>query len=455
MRTATAFLIALILIPAASSAQTAEELQTKINALLSQIRALQDKITGTPAAPASPVTTSAVICPALSRTLGVGSRGADVTALQDFLRAKGYLSDASTGYFGTLTEAAIKKLQAANNVVSSGSAATTGYGAVGPKTRAVIASLCSGTTSAPVTTVSVPTPPNTVTQQCAQVTTVTAPNISCGGVWERMMNNTCHIGWRCVVAQGSGNKAPVITGITGPTEIGVGEFRSWQIQATDPEGGALSYSITWGDEGFEDILKAIAGMGGTFTSVSSGSHSYAKAGTFNVQVNVKDSAGATAVGALTVKVTAGGVGTNTSSDPLNPTASLASTTSAAACITPWGSQVVASGATASWQPFFTEGVYLSTTTPVMKCESGAWKKCSTTGTNCQNYTHPTSTPETAALPSYTTQIGAKCSPEGSTKKAQVPPGTQLCQWLNCRTTTTVETITLKCTHSGWTDYAGY
>jgi peptidoglycan hydrolase-like protein with peptidoglycan-binding domain len=451
MRTSvSAFLIALILIPAASSAQTAEELQNKINTLLTQIKALQDKLAGAPVPSTSTPAAAASACPALVRILSVGTRGADVTALQDFLRAKGYMSDASTGYFGVLTEAAVQKFQIANSIVSSGSAATTGYGAVGPKTRSIISTLCSGVVATPVTT----TPVTTNPQQCAQVTSSSAPAVACGGVWERMMNNTCHIGWRCVVPQGIGNKAPVITGITGPTAIGVGEFRSWQVQATDPEGGVLSYNITWGDEGFEDILKTIAGIGGTFTSVSSGSHSYAKAGTYAVQVTVKDVSGATAVGALTVKVTAGAVGTG-STDPLNPTASLASSTSAAACITPWGSQVVASGATALWQPFFTEGVYLSTTTPVMKCDNGAWKKCSSTGTSCQNYTHSTSTPDTAALPSYTTQIGAKCSPEGSTKKAQVPPGTQLCQWLTCRTTTVVETITLKCTHSGWTDYASY
>lgn len=453
MRTSvSAFLIALILIPAASSAQTAEELQNKINTLLTQIKALQDKITGAPVSTTPTSASSASGCSAIVRTLSVGARGADVTILQDFLRAKGYMSDVSTGYFGAITEAAVRKLQVANGIVSSGSAATTGYGAVGPKTRATISSLCSGVVSTPVTT----TPGTTNPQQCAQVTSASAPNVSCGGVWERMMNNTCHIGWRCVVPQGVGNKAPVITGITGPTTVGVGEFRSWQVQATDPEGGVLSYSITWGDEGFEDILKAIAGIGGTFTSVSSGSHSYAKAGTYAVQIIVKDTSGATAIGALSVKVTSGAAGAGVgSTDPLNPTASLASTTSAAACITPWGNQVVASGATAVWQPFFTEGVYLSTTSPIMRCDNGGWKKCSSTGTGCQNYTHPTSTPDTAALPSYTTQIGAKCSPEGSTKKAQVPPGTQLCQWLTCRTTTVVETITLKCTHSGWTDYAGY
>lgn len=445
---ATVFVIALVSTPFISSAQSVEELQAKINALLSQIKAVQDQITGAPA-PAPVTTTPASGCPVLSRTLGVGSRGSDVSALQEFLRAKGYMSDAATGYFGTITESAIKKLQAAQNIVSSGTAASTGYGAVGPKTRSVIASLCGGATQSVVTPVT-----TTPVQQCAQVTSSIAPNVSCGGVWERLMNNTCHIGWRCVLPQSGGNKAPVITGIEGPTTVGLNQFGSWQVRAIDPEGGTLTYNITWGDEGVEDILKVLAGIDGAFTSASVVSHSYAKTGTFTMQVRVKDGAGATAAGALTIKVSAGETSTD-SSNPLNPIGSLASTTSAAACITPWGSQVVASGATAVWQPFFTEGVYFATSSPIMKCDNGSWKKCTAAGGNCQNYTHPTSTPDTAALPSYTTQIGGKCSPEGSTKQVSVPPGTQLCQWLNCRITTQVEKTTLKCTHSGWTDYAGY
>lgn len=41
-----------------------------------------------------------------------------------------------TAFFGALTEQAVKKFQAKHNIVSFGSPATTGYGAVGPKTRA-------------------------------------------------------------------------------------------------------------------------------------------------------------------------------------------------------------------------------------------------------------------------------------------------------------------------------
>lgn len=40
-----------------------------------------------------------------------------------------------TGYFGALTEAAVKKFQIKNKIVFSGTPGTTGFGAVGPKTR--------------------------------------------------------------------------------------------------------------------------------------------------------------------------------------------------------------------------------------------------------------------------------------------------------------------------------
>ena len=84
-------------------------------------------------------------CPNLYRNLSFGSRGQDVIELQTFLIAETDLAPGNnTGYFGRLTEGAVKSWQAKNGVVSSGSAATTGYGAVGPRTRAKIAGVCGG-----------------------------------------------------------------------------------------------------------------------------------------------------------------------------------------------------------------------------------------------------------------------------------------------------------------------
>jgi len=85
-----------------------------------------------------------VQCPNLSRNLSRGSRGEDVRQLQVFLMYKSRYLEAgnATGYFGSLTEAAVKKFQCENMNLCSGSAASNGYGAVGPRTRAAIILQC-------------------------------------------------------------------------------------------------------------------------------------------------------------------------------------------------------------------------------------------------------------------------------------------------------------------------
>ena len=51
-----------------------------------------------------------------TKNLTIGSTGTDVTALQNLLIADGYLTAAPTGYFGGLTQAAVKKFQAAHKI---------------------------------------------------------------------------------------------------------------------------------------------------------------------------------------------------------------------------------------------------------------------------------------------------------------------------------------------------
>ena len=70
------------------------------------------------------------------RYLEPGARGADVIALQKLLFKDGdYPRDLITGFFGPLTEAAVRTFQAKYGIVNYGSISTTGYGGVGPKTR--------------------------------------------------------------------------------------------------------------------------------------------------------------------------------------------------------------------------------------------------------------------------------------------------------------------------------
>lgn len=62
--------------------------------------------------------------------LSVGSRGQDVIALQTRLTATGYYSGPITGYFGSLTRAAVVRFQAAHGLPQTGF--------VGPMTRAIL-----------------------------------------------------------------------------------------------------------------------------------------------------------------------------------------------------------------------------------------------------------------------------------------------------------------------------
>ncbi len=78
-----------------------------------------------------------------AKPLSVGSRGADVEALQNILIAGGFLKASATGYFGPLTKAAVQAYQKANGLPMVGN--------VGPLTRAL---LNKGT--APTTPESVP-----------------------------------------------------------------------------------------------------------------------------------------------------------------------------------------------------------------------------------------------------------------------------------------------------------
>ncbi len=74
-----------------------------------------------------------------TKTLVVGSRGDDVSALQEFLSKNRYYPEASvTGYFGPATKRAVGRFQEHYAIVKNGGA---GYGGVGPVTRAKLNSL--------------------------------------------------------------------------------------------------------------------------------------------------------------------------------------------------------------------------------------------------------------------------------------------------------------------------
>ncbi len=106
----------------------------------------------------------------LPRTLSRGSEGSDVTALQNFLITQGHLPPGNaTGYFGPLTESAVKAFQKSQGIVSSGSPQTTGYGMAGNLTRSKIVAL-SGSSTSNVQTTNTNSNTQTTTNTTAQTT---------------------------------------------------------------------------------------------------------------------------------------------------------------------------------------------------------------------------------------------------------------------------------------------
>lgn len=136
----------------------------------------------TPATPAVPAETPAVpavpseaaqpsevalaVSPVFNRTLSIGTSHADVKRLQQLLNSNPDTQLASDGlgspgnetdFFGSLTRAAVQKFQAKYGIASSGDEASTGYGLVGPKTRAKLTEVFSGV-SVPAESVAEPSP---------------------------------------------------------------------------------------------------------------------------------------------------------------------------------------------------------------------------------------------------------------------------------------------------------
>jgi hypothetical protein len=117
-----------------ANAQSTASLQAQIAALLAQIQTLQSQL-GTSSGGTSAMTYN------FTSDLTVGSTGSQVNSLQQFLIAKGYLTGVSapTGYFGALTQKALAAFQAANGITPS-------VGYFGPKSRAFVNSMSTGTT---------------------------------------------------------------------------------------------------------------------------------------------------------------------------------------------------------------------------------------------------------------------------------------------------------------------
>jgi len=193
LRFFSAALIASFIIPALSYAQSIEQLQAEIQALLAELQNYQTgqvapTQSSTPQSTAPGATSQSLTCPNLSRNLSRNSRGDDVMQLQRFLVSYGVLGgDALTGFFGPRTEEAVKEWQVRRGIVSSGSPETTGYGAIGPKSRAAIIASC-GVTA-----------PSVSGKKCLIVATSPPAASTCiTSTWQPTYGTDgCQSGWFC------------------------------------------------------------------------------------------------------------------------------------------------------------------------------------------------------------------------------------------------------------------
>lgn len=262
---------AALVTPLVSFAQTgiySAEIQARIDAYMARIAELQaqlQRLRSTQAASTTPslprVGVRHNIC-YIVRTLAEGEENSDIRTLQEYLREQGLLNASATGYFGLLTRDALRRWQANNGIVSEGDAATTGWGRFGPRTRAFIARWCAG-------------------------------NIAPGGFVPIGATSTT-----------AGNLPPTISNFTGPTTLTVGQTGTWTVTASDPEGGTLSYHITWGEIATAlNSLLQLAGLDNSgFVATSTFTHSYSAAGLYPVAVRVKDTAGGIAAASRFVRV---------------------------------------------------------------------------------------------------------------------------------------------------------
>lgn len=99
----------------------------------------------------------------------------------------------------------------------------------------------------------------------------------------------------------TGNLPPVISDVSGPTTLKIGETGTWTVQASDPENGPLSYSVVWGDEMAVPVPLSTTPSAGV-QQTATFTHAYAQAGTYYPKFKVTDNAGQSNSTSLSVVV---------------------------------------------------------------------------------------------------------------------------------------------------------
>lgn len=199
---------AVLALPVAAFAQTVtlSSLEAQLQALMVQLQAARSAASSTAVVAASttaattpPAVQAPILCPQLVRTLSIGDTGTDVANLQGFLAQNPliYPEGTVTAYFGMLTQDAVERWQSAYGIISGGTPATTGYGVVGPKTRAAITASCAGASGG---SSSASSNISTSAASGGKCGIAPQPATQCPGTWSALTNSQgCTIAWQCSV----------------------------------------------------------------------------------------------------------------------------------------------------------------------------------------------------------------------------------------------------------------
>lgn len=337
---AGAALIATLFTPAFSYAQSVSDLRVQIAALMQQIQALQAqiKIQQSGEKPAQ-------FCHDFNKSLRVGDQGKEVAALQSTLSKEGFGvggNEERESQFGEITAASITGFQEKyRDEILTPSGLKYGTGFAGSATRAklnkvygcgiimppvsgVIISSLSPSSGLVGTKVVISGSgfsekgntvnfgygaiPNLVPDNGKLIFAVPdALNPSCSfleqpclllsrkttpGVYPVSVTNSKGVSksLNFTVTSASDSGAPVISGVSGPTALNVGEKGIWTMTASDPGGATLYYSVSWGDENVY-LNKPAAAEEESDKQTATFTHAYKYPGTYSPKFMVTNRRG--------------------------------------------------------------------------------------------------------------------------------------------------------------------
>jgi len=177
----------------------------------------------------------------ITTTLRLGSTGSEVSCLQSQL---GLTAD---GKFGSATKAAVMAWQIQNGLTADG--------VMGAKSRTVF-----------------------ISKKKPPVQKLLPDDCLSGYIFSPTTGESCSVT----------STSPVISGVSGPQALKVGEKGTWKVSASNPLGGPLSYSVKWGDEAPLVLPTVSPTQSGSLAQSATFTHNYSKAGIYEPTFYVRD-----------------------------------------------------------------------------------------------------------------------------------------------------------------------